>query len=204
MPTIHGSSGAMRERLVLQSQVPQPVSVASLEELLGDAIAVTVTPHGFETGDRVRVVGAEPPAGSPPLWGDDDGANGVVTVTVTGPTRFTYPLGVDIGSPGTIGGTITATFVSDAQGGRRATWWTVATVAAEMIPIRAWERLQAAAIQIERTYRFRIYARADMSERFRAQWTPVWPPGSTTQTLEITGVLPDPACPAYQLLECSR
>lgn len=204
MATIHGSSGAMRERLVLQSKAPRPVSVTSLTEAAGLALAFTAAAHGFESGDRVRMAGAVPPWGSPPLWGNDDGANGVVTVTVLSTTAFTYPMAIGVGSPGTIGGTITATYVSDAQGGQRATWSTVATVAAEMIPIRAWERLQAAALQVERTYRFRIYARADASELLRALWTPTWPPGSVTQTLEITGVLPDAECAAYQLLECSR
>lgn len=204
MATIHGSSGAMRERLVLQSKTPQPVSVTILTEAVGVALAVTATPHGFESGDRVRMAGAVSPAGSPPMWGDDDGFNGLVTVTVVNTTEFTYPTTVNLGSPDVVGGTVTATYVSDAQGGQRAIWSTVATVAAEMIPIRAWERLQAAALQVERTYRFRIYARADASELLRALWTPTWPPGSVTQTLEITGVLPDAECAAYQLLECSR
>ena len=204
MAMIHGSAGAMTERLALQSKVPTPVSIVDLAEIGGVAFATTAVAHGFKTGDRVRVLGAEPPAGSPPLWGEDDGLNGLVTVAALTPTTFSYPVTVVLGSPSDITGTITALYVSDAQGGVRPFWTTYATVWAEMVPIRAAERLQAAAIQVVRDYRFRLYARADTTEECRALWTPTWPPGSTQQVLEITGALPDPDCSAFMLLECSR
>ena len=140
MARIYGSSGAMTERLALQSKAPRPVSVTALAEIGSVAFATTATAHGFETGDRVRIVGAEPPDGSPPMWGEADGFNGLATVAALTPTTFSYPVSVALGSPDVVTGTITATYVSDAQGGQRAVWGTVVTVWAEMIPIRASER----------------------------------------------------------------
>jgi head-tail adaptor len=71
--------------------------------------------------------------------------------------------------------------------------------------MKSWESLQLKAIQSEMTYRFRIRARADVTPQMRAVWTPRWPMGSAAQTLELTGVQPDPKdVLRYQLLDVVR
>jgi len=132
---------------------------------------------------------------------DVAGYNGKKQITVTGPSTFTYVVAGTLATPAT--GTLTATYFSDAQGGRKLGWEVLATVWAEQLPVRAMERLQAQAVQATLTYRFRIRARADVTPTMRALWTPQWPPGGSQHTLEIHGVTPD-RDRSYQLLECGE
>lgn len=95
----------------------------------------------------------------------------------------------------------TVTDATDAIGGKSETEATDATVWAEMIPVRADERLQAQAVGAQADYRFRTRCRADITAKLRARWTPRWPPGAATLHLEIHGVQPD-TDPAFMVLTC--
>ena len=183
--------GQMRERLALQSPDPVALTVTSLTQAAGLATATTATAHGFASGDYATIVGATPA-----------GYGGQVKVTVTSPTVFTFAVSSTLTTPST--GAITATFARDALGGPKPTYTTVDTVAAEAVPIRALERLQAAAIQAETAYRFRIYARADVTAKWRVLWTPGFPAGSPLHTLQIHGVIPDGDGRRFMLIECSE
>ena len=105
-----------------------------------------------------------------------------------------------LASPAT--GTPTATYESDAQGGRRTVWRTVATLWAELVPVRAWEQLLGAGLQAQVDYRFRTWRRIDVTAGMSALWTPSWPAGAPTVTIDIHGVLPDRETPALMVLEC--
>lgn len=183
--------GRMRERLTLQSAAPVARSVLSLTRSGTTATATTAVAHGFATGDYVDVTGATPA-----------GYAGRKRVTVTGAKTFTFAVDGSLTTPAT--GAIAATYVSDAQGGRAATWHTVARVWAELIPIRAAERLDASAIASIVVTRFRIRARADVAPTMRAVWRPRWPRGCAERILEIGGVLPDGDGRTYLLLECEE
>lgn len=185
-------SGNLQERLVLQRRTPPALALASLTSAGLLATATTVALHGYATGDYVTVAGAAPA-----------GYDRKAKVTVTGTRTFTYALAGALASPAT--GAITATYASDAQGGRRDDWAEVATVPAEMVPLRAYERLQLSAVQSDVDYRFTVRLRSDIEPKMRALWTPRWPRGAAQQVLEILGVLPDEADPlVYQVLECAR
>lgn len=189
--TVLQSIGAMRERLTIVSPDPVAVRVVTLTRVSTLATATTLVAHGFATGDYVTIAGASPA-----------GYLGTVLITVTGPTTFTYAVADTLTTPAT--GIITATYVSNAQGGRAPVWTTVDTVPAELVPVRAWERLQSAAMQAEVGYRFRIRTRPDVTGRCRALWTPTWPPDATAKTLEIHGILPDGDGRHWMLLECGE
>ena len=180
--------GTLRERLVIEKNEPLTISIASVSRSGTTATATTAAPHGYATNDYVTIAGAVPTA-----------YNGRVKITVTTTLAFTYSVS---GSPTTpASGTMTVVYYSDAQGGRRIGWTTVDTVPAELIPLRAMERLQAQAISAQVDYRFRIRVRTDVTAKMRALWTPRWPPGSTTKTLEIHGVLPADDGRRFMLLE---
>lgn len=188
--------GAMRERLVLQQNVPPTVAVGTLSRSGATVTVVTSTPHGFLTNDYVTVAGATPVA-----------YNGRVKVTVVDPLTFTFTVSGSPTTPAT--GTITAVYVSDAQGGRRDFWRTFdSNVFAEMVPLKADERIQLAALQPSVSYQFRIWNRADLSPTMRALWTPAWPRNATRRVLQITGILPwlDPwsAGERYLLLQMTE
>jgi head-tail adaptor len=184
-------AGAMRERITIQTDAPAAVAITSLTRGGSTATAVTPTAHGYSDGDYVTIAGASPA-----------GYNGTVRVSVSQDFQFTYPVDSGLTSPAT--GTITSTYTRDAKSGRRVDWRSVATVWAELIPLRASERLQAAAMQSDVFLRFRIRARADVQPNMHALWTPSWPPDSAQQTLEIGGVLPVDDGRNYLLLECSK
>ena len=186
-----GRYGAMRERLVILDGTPAAIAVSSVTRSATTATVTTAAPHGYTTGDYVTIAGATPA-----------GYNGKVRITVTGPTTFTYTVSGAPATPAT--GTITGTYVSDAQGGRNVTWRTLETIAAELLPQRAGEQLQAEAITAQIDYRFRTHARPDLRETMRALWTPSWPPAAPQQTLEIHGVLPIDHGRDFLLLECGR
>lgn len=183
----------MIESLTIEENAPNPVSVASITRASTTATVTTASAHGYASGDYVDIAGALPAA-----------YNGRFKIVVTAPTTFTYAVSGAPSTPAT--GTITVIYVSDAQGNRRViAWGTVATVAAEAMPISSDERLAAAAIPAlaETTqYRFRIAVRADLTEQMRVRWAPRWPPGAPEHVMEITGILAEDDGRRYQILEC--
>lgn len=183
--------GAMRERLLIQYTTPPVVfRVASLTRTSTTATATTTGQHGYASNDYVTLAGASP-----------TGYNGKVKISVTSETAFTFAVSSGLSTPAT--GAITATYASDAQGGRRMDWTTLGTVFAEVIPIRASERLQLQAIQSDVAYRFRVRVRADFAPTQRIVWTPSWPRDAAQQTLDITGVLSEGNGRRFQYLDAS-
>lgn len=185
--------GAMRERLVVLQNVWPAVALVSLLRSGTLATAVTQTAHGYLTGDYVTIADAAPA-----------GYNGKVKVTVVDTVTFTYAVVSSLTTPATQA--ITAMYVSDAQGGRRANWTTVTTIWAEMMPQGGRELLQAAAVQAISPFQFRVRARVDLSVKMRVQWSPRWPPLAPTETFELTALSPynDPYASGirYQILSC--
>lgn len=184
-------AGALREQLVILTADAQALRVASLTRVGSLATIETVTAHGRTSGDYVTIADATPAA-----------YNGRHRVTVTSATTCTYPVAGSPATPAT--GLITLSYASDAQGGRQETWRDVATIPAELMPLRAGERLQLAAIQSDVAYRFRTRRRADIEPRMRATWTPSWPPQAAEESLEILGVLPMDDGRTWMLIECAR
>lgn len=182
--------GALRERLTLLTATVLAVRVTALTRSGTTATAVTQTPHGYTTGDFVRIAGA------------DQAYNGKAKVTVLSSTQFSFTCTAGLTTPAT--GTITSTYVSDAQGGRLETWRTLDTVGGELLPLSAGERLQLAAVQTSTVYRFRVRRRADVTAKQRVRWTPSWPPQAASQTLEISGVLPLGDGRTWMQLECTE
>jgi subtilisin-like proprotein convertase family protein len=80
----------------------QNAQVQSLTLSGTTATAVTTAPHGYTTGTRVTITGASDPA-----------YDGTFTITVTGPSSFTYQVQGSPASPAS--GTITAAPVHDLQ-----------------------------------------------------------------------------------------
>lgn len=181
--------GRMVEQLVIQTPTPQAFTLASLTRSSTTATATTNAAHGYSTGDYVTIAQASP-----------DGYNGKVKITVTSTTVFTYTVSSGLSTPAT--GTITATYQSNPVGGRAVTFRELDTIWAEMLPIGTSERLQAKAISAQTTYRFRVYARHDITPTMQAVWTPTWPPSATAKTLEIHGVLPHEDGRTFMVLEC--
>ena len=180
--------GRLRERITIQTSDPVALAVTSLTRSGSTASATTALAHGLVSGDYALIAGASPTA-----------YNGRVKVTVTGTKTFTHPVSGAPTTPAT--GTITVTYQTDAQGSRKDVWRDLATVWAEMIPLKAWERQQADAVRGDRTARFAIWVRSDVTSKMRLLWTPAWPSGAAQQTLEITGVLPDGDGRTRMLLE---
>lgn len=183
-------SGALRERLTILTAAVVAVRVTSLTRSGTTATVVTATPHGYTTGDYVRLAGA------------DQAYNGKAKVTVVDATTFTVPCTAGLTTPAT--GSITSTYVSDAQGGRLESWRTLDTVAGELLPLSAGERLQLAAVQTSTLLRFRVRRRADVTTKMRATWTPSWPPQAAQLALEITGVLPWGDGRTWMQLDCTE
>lgn len=95
----------------------------------------------------------------------------------------------------------TLTDSTDAIGGKTPTVATLATIAAEVIPLRSDERLQHQGIGTQTDYRFRVYSRADLTTKRRISWTPRWPRSAATVSLEIHGVYQEPSR-ATMILDC--
>lgn len=185
-------AGALRERLTIQENNPDPVAVTSLTRVTTTATAGTGTAHGYSAGDYVTVAGATPA-----------GYNGKVKLlAVPTATSFTYTVNGTLATPAT--GTITVVYVSDAQGGRKLGWADYRKVAAELVPVRAWEHAQLAAVQVQLDYRFSVQTVdcAGVTPAMRALWVPQWPPGEPQKTLEIHGILPDGDGRYRTFLEC--
>jgi head-tail adaptor len=183
--------GPFREQLVIQENAPDPIGVTSLSRTSTTATAQTATPHSYATGDFVTIAGATP-----------SGYTGKVKITVTGPSTFTYVVNGALATPAT--GTITVVYVSNAQGQVVVGWTDVATIFAEQLTVRAFERLQVQALQGQLDYRFRTFTRADITDTMRARWTPAWPPAAPQHTLEIHGVTPDGDGRQYMLIDCGE
>lgn len=184
-------SGLLQERLTIQTEAPRTILVSALTWALGLASVVTLTAHGYVTGDFVTIAGAVP-----------SGYAGKVPIVVTGALAFTYPLTGPLTTPAT--GTITATYAQDTHGGRAGlAWRTLATIWAELLPMSTFERLQRQAIEDGLTCRFRVRSRGDLVAGLRAVWTPRWPAGSAPRTFVITGVEPA-ADPTDVALQCTQ
>lgn len=87
----------------------------------------------------------------------------------------------------------TTAATSDGQGGTSAgATTTVARVPAQMIARGATEILQAESVGSHAGYQFRIRVRPDVTAGMTVAWVPKWPPSSSTTTLQILGVQPEP------------
>jgi len=182
----------LSERLTIQTDRPAAIAVSALTWAAGRVSAVTVTPHGYTTGDFATVAGATP-----------SGYTGKVQVTVTSPTTFTYAATGPLTTPAT--GSMTVTYAADTHGGRAGLAWRVlATISAEFMPLRTFERLDRGAVEGGLACRFRVRARADLRAGMRAIWLAVWPPDATPRTLLVKGVEPDGVDREYLLLQCEE
>lgn len=93
---------------------------------------------------------------------------------------------------------------TDTHGARNtANWSTLDTIDVEMVPLSGAERLDAGRIGSKVEYRFRAWARHDITAKMRAEWSPAWPSGAPRQTLEIAAIVPDPGDRAFMFLDCS-
>jgi SPP1 family predicted phage head-tail adaptor len=81
-----------------------------------------------------------------------------------------------------------ATETADSQGGAAVAWSDVACVWAELVPLRASERLQAQGMGSTALYRFRVRVRNDVTPSMRVSWTPSGGEVAVAQALEISGV----------------
>ena len=172
------SIGQLREKAQVIYDTPQAVAVTSITRSGTTATVTTTPPHGWATNDYITHAGAA-----------QSSYNVRAKITVTGATAYTFTVAGSPDTPAT--GTVTATYYSDAQGGRRTVWQVLDTVGAELMPIRASERLQLAALQSTTEYRFRVRMRADITTAMRLYWTPSWLSGAANRkTLAITGIVP--------------
>lgn len=94
----------------------------------------------------------------------------------------------------------------DGQGGRSIVWQTFAHEYAELMPLKADERLNAEAMGSHVRSRFRTRTRDDLEPEMRIQWRQSWQPAAQEpKLLEIHGIYPDPADQRmYQLIECTE
>lgn len=184
--------GKLSESLTMQTDRPQAVEVQTMTWGGGLVSAVTRTAHGYATGDYATIAGAIPST-----------YTGKVNVTVSSATAFTYPVVGPLTTPAT--GIITATYTGDTHGGRVGrTWRTLATIPAEFIPLRTFERLQRMAVEDGLACQFRVRARADLVAGLRAVWAARWPAGVGARTLLVKGVEPDDVHRAYMTLFCEE
>lgn len=182
--------GAMRERIEVERQ-GWPTLDVSITDVSGGVEITTAVPHNWQSGDYIALAGD----GSPSVL------NGVHQVNVTSPTKATFALDAGVGSPAPEG--LTATFLKDAQGTVRDSWVLVALMPAEVVPLSAQERLaQPPALMTTRFTRFRVRNVAGLNEQQRVKWTPVWPPDSAQQVLQIQGVVPIEDGRRSVMLEC--
>ena len=95
----------------------------------------------------------------------------------------------------------TPTAAKDAIGGDVDTFANGARIPASLVPLRGDERFQAQAMGMQVDYRFVVRPRTDLTKKTRLSWTPCWPPGAATVSLEVHGVLPS-ASRDEMILEC--
>jgi SPP1 family predicted phage head-tail adaptor len=91
---------------------------------------------------------------------------------------------------------------ADGQGGRSTTWGTLATVWAQVMPLRMGEKLQAAAVGSTLGYRVTVRYRADITPAMRIRWTPF--KAASAKTLEIHGVQPFDGGRRLLTLDCAE
>jgi hypothetical protein len=183
--------GAMRDTLVIQQQDPA-LAIVSITRSGTVATVTTLTAHGRASGDFMQVAATVP-----------TGYNGRVKITVTGLTTFTYTVSDALATPATTPGT--ATYATDAAGGRNPVWSNVATgVAAERVSLSASERLAAEAVQGVETARWRVYANPDFRAGMRVVLTPVWPANAAQQVFGITGIRPVDDDPQFMWIDATR
>lgn len=183
--------GAMCERIDVDEK-GWAALVVTIAQIAGLATITALVAHEWQSGDYVTVAGATP-----------SDYNGVKQVTVTGDMTATFTIGSGVSTPPT--GTITATFLKDAQGSVRDSWVLVAEdLAAAVVPLSAQERLaQPPALMTTRFIRFQVHNRAGLVEQQRVRWTPTNPEGSSEQVLQITGVVQPPSEDRrFLMLEC--
>lgn len=167
--------GLMRERLTVLWNDAKALVVSTLTRSSTTATATTALAHGYLAGDYVTIAGST-----------ISGWNARVKIlTVPSTTTFTFTVSGSLTTPAT--GPITVTYYSNSVGDKVRPWRPMVKIAAEEIPIGAEERLTIEQIDSSVTYRFRTYARADLSPKQRLLWTPSAPKGSREKTLEIIG-----------------
>ena len=86
-----------------------------------------------------------------------------------------------------------------SQGGRSASWGTLATVWGAVRPVAGDEVLQAASIGSQMPFEMEIRYRADVTAKMRVQWTPY--SASAARTFEIHGVRQNPGRPERLILQ---
>lgn len=187
--------GRLREHLVIQLNSPPSLSVSSLTRTSTTATCTTAVAHNYLAGDYVTFSGSLIVG-----WNAK-----FKIVSVPSSTTFTFTCSGSLTTPAT--GTIVVVYTSNASGGmgaNGAAFRTLDSVAAEMIPLGAMERLQIQAVQSSVSYRFRVRARADLAPTMRLLWTPSAPASATRKTLEIAGILPCGDGRVWQYIEASE
>ena len=183
--------GDMREKLALQIEDPALV-IVSITRSGTEATVTTLVPHLRATGDYVQIAGAVA-----------TGYNGRVKITVTAARTFTYTVSSGLATPATTPGT--ATYATDASGGRDPEWRYFDTIAAEHVSLTATERMALQATQGVEVARFRVYARADIrTTGMRILWTPSFMRNAAQQTLGITGTPAIPGEPLWMWIDTTR
>lgn len=94
------------------------------------------------------------------------------------------------------------TTTDDGQGGRVASWSTLAKVHANVRPLSGTERLQAAAISASMPYEVTVRYRGDVSPTMRLQWTPY--KATAARTLQIQGVRAQHGGRQWLMLDCAE
>jgi len=184
--------GAMVERIQIEHHDPPPLAVTSLARVTSTATMTTTVAHGYTNGDYVTIAGATP-----------NGYNGKYKITVTSPTAFTYVCNSTLATPAT--GTITTTYVSDAQGGQKLGWLAYGPpLRAELFSLNrpVPEIVQGAAVQSETMYRFRVRRRLDLTTAMRVAWRPSWPRDGETLTLAIVALAPEQDGRTFMWIDC--
>ncbi len=176
-------AGELTERLTILTATPVTRRVTSLVRSGSTVTVTTPVAHGYATGDFVLHTGATPAD-----------YNGEVQVTVLSATTYTFEVEDAPATPGA--GTITTTFVSDAQGGGHGVadggWYTLATIWGKVraLPGRlgAAEDSAVKAVQAIQQYTAIVFTRGDVTPKMRVLWRPFRFPAE--KTLEIHGVVP--------------
>lgn len=183
--------GLMRERLTVLWNDAKAFVVSSLTRSSTTATATTAVAHGYLAGDWVTIAGST-----------ISGWNARIKIlTVPSTTTFTFTVSGSLTTPAT--GPITVTYFSNSVGDQVLPWRPMAKIAAESIALGTEERLAIEQIDSSVSYRFRVYARADLSAKQRVLWTPSAPRGSRERTLEIIGVPPMGDGRMFQYIEAS-
>lgn len=188
-------AGQLTEQIDILTSTPVAVSVTSVTRSGTTATVTTATAHGFLTGDYVLHAGA----------GEAE-YNTEASVTVLNSTSYTFA----VSGPFTAGafdvltfdalafddtttaatGTLTATYVSDSQGGSGSGFYTLASgLFAHIEPMSAGEQLAAGGISAIGSFNCSLYYRADIKPQMRVSWRRYREPAA--RTYEIHSVQPN-------------